>query len=355
MKESSWNAHRVTRRRFLTVAAAGAGMALLGSCGSSSDAGDGGGGDETAQLRFSTASTPEQHHTKAAKRFAELVDKYSDGAITVEVFDSGSLYDQTSEQQALLNGSLDMAYSAPNWISERVPEASIVSVPYLLNDYEHLYAVMDGTVGEEIYAASVEKAKIRPLTSLYLGTRQLNLTDKVNKVMTPEDLAGVNLRVPDAPSWIRMAKAMGASPTPVAFNELYLALQTGTVDGQENPLPTTIDAKFQEVTSQVSTTSHLVDFVMPTINERVWQDLSSAQQDAIQKAWDEARDYGTDLIVKQEESAVNQLKEAGLDVYEPDRDAFRDGVLPQYLEDDELTNQWGDGALETIRDSGRED
>lgn len=333
--------------RRVGVVAVAAVLPLTAACGGSGS-GDEGSDEEAVDLRFSTSSTPDQHHTQAAERFSELVEEYSDGTVTVQVFDSGSLYDQGSEQNALLQGSLDMAYSAPNWIAERVPEASIVSVPYLIDDLDHLYAVMNGEVGDEIYTASVDKANLRPLTSLYLGTRHLNLIESVDQVMTPEDLAGVNLRVPDSASWIKMGEAMGASPTPVAFNELYLALQTGTVDGQENPLPSTIDANFHEVTSQVALSGHLVDFVMPTINEDVWQDLSADQQSAVQQAWDEARDYGTDLIMEQESEAVATLEEEGLDVYEPDREAFRGAVLPQYLEDSELTGQWGEGALEIV-------
>lgn len=302
------------------------------------------------ELQFSTASTPEQHHTKAAYEFQTLVGELSGGSVTVEVFDSGSLYDQTSEQTALLQGNVDMAYSAANWVSERVPEAGIAGVPYLIDDVEHLYEVMDGEVGEEIFAATVEQAGIRPLTTLYLGTRQLNLVEDVGEVMTPEDLAGVNLRVPDSPSWIRMGQAMGASPTPVAFNELYLALQTGTVDGQENPLPTTRDAGFYEVTDQLSLTAHLVDFVWPTINEGVWQSLAPEQQEAIQQAWVCARDFGTDIIVEEEADVIAFFEEEGLEVYEPDREAFRETVLPTYLEDEALTSGWGEGHLETIQE-----
>lgn len=319
---------------------------------------DSGGGGEVAgaadappvELQFSTASTPEQHHTKAAYEFQTLVEEYSGGSVTVEVFDSGSLYDQTSEQTALLQGNVDMAYSAANWVSERVPAAGIAGTPYLIDDVDHLYAVMDGEVGQDIFTDAIEQAGIRPLTTLYLGTRQLNLVEDVGQVMTPEDLAGVNLRVPDSPSWIRMGEAMGASPTPVAFNELYLALQTGTVDGQENPLPATRDAAFYEVTDQLSLTAHLVDFVWPTINEGVWQSLAPEQQEAIQLAWGDARDFGTDIIVEEEADVIAFFEEEGLEVYEPDREAFRTTVLPTYLEDEALTSTWGEGHLDTIEE-----
>lgn len=305
---------------------------------------------EAVDLRFSTASTPEQHHTKAAYRFAELVEELSDGSVTVEVFDSGSLYDQTSEQQALVAGQLDMAYTSPEWLSERVPAISILTVPYLVDGADHLYAVMESDLGQGLIQSVVDEAGVRVLTTLTTGTRQLNLNDSVGKVMTPADLEGVNLRVPNAPAWIRMGEALGANPTPVAFNELYLALQTGTVQGQDNPLATTIDAKFYEVTSQISLTGHLAGMVMPAINEEVWQSLTSGQQEAIQTAWVQARDYGTEVAQKEESEAVEFLKSEGLDVYEPDREAFREHVLAQYLDDEELTGQWPEGALDAIEE-----
>jgi tripartite ATP-independent transporter DctP family solute receptor len=307
------------------------------------------GDGESVTLRFSCSCVPEDHHTKAIHTFAEEVEELSGGTVTVEVFDSGSLYDQTGEQTALLRGDLEMAYASSQWVSERVPEAGIVGVPYIINDVDHLYAVMDGEVGQELFDLTVSKSGIRPLTTIYLGTRQLNLTD-VGRVETPEDLAGVKLRVPDAESWIKMGQALGANPTPVAFGELYLALQTGTVDGQDNPLPTTRTAKFYEVTDQIVLTAHLVNDVWPTINEEVWQSLSADQQSAIEQAWQVAREAATAEALQAEEDAAAFFEEEGLEVYEPDVDAFRDHVLPQYLEDEAITGQWVEGMLEKIQD-----
>ena len=248
----------------------------------------------------------------------------------------------------MLRGDIAMAYTSSQWLSERVPAASIVGVPYMITDVNHLYAVMDGQVGQDIFAAAVEEAGVRPLLSLYLGTRQLNLTDKVGKVMTPADLEGVKLRVPDSPSWIAMGEALGANPTPVAFGELYLALQTGTVDGQDNPLPTDYNAKFYEVTDQIVLTGHLVNDVWPTINEEVWQSLSEEQQAMVTEAWLGARDYATEIALQAEEELVSFFEGEGLDVYEPDRDAFRSHVLEQLLGNEELTSTFMEGHQEII-------
>jgi len=304
---------------------------------------------DSVTLRFSTQSVPDDHHTKAIYKFEELVEAASDGSIQVDVFDSGSLFDQNAEQTALLRGDLDMAYTSSQWLSERVPAASIVGVSYMITDVDHLYAVMDSQVGQDIFAAAVAEAGVRPLTSLYLGTRQLNLKD-VGTIMTPADLEGVKLRVPDSPSWIAMGEALGANPTPIAFGELYLALQTGTVDGQDNPLPTNFNAKFYEVTDQIVLTGHLVNDVWPTINEEVWQSLSEDQQNQVTEAWLEARDYATDIALQAEADLVSFFEGEGLEVYEPDRDAFRTHVLDELLSNEELTSTFTDGHLDIIQE-----
>jgi len=304
--------------------------------------------DEAVTLQFSSQSVPADHHTQAIYKFEELVEASSDGSIQVEVFDSGSLMDQNAEQTALLRGDIDMAYTSSQWLSERVPAASIVGVPYMITDVDHLYAVMDGQVGQDIFAAAIDEAGVRPLTSLYLGTRQLNLKD-VGTIMTPADLEGVKLRVPDSPSWIAMGEALGANPTPVAFSELYLALQTGTVDGQDNPLPTNFNAKFYEVTDQIVLTGHLVNDVWPTINEEIWQSLSENQQNLVTEAWIEARDFATDIALQSEADLVSFFEEEGLEVYEPDRDAFRTHVLDELLGNEELTSTFTDGHLDIIQ------
>ena len=300
-------------------------------------------------LQFSTQSVPNDHHTMAIYKFEELVEAASDGSIEVEVFDSGSLFDQNAEQTALLRGDIAMAYTSSQWLSERVPAASIVGVPYMITDVDHLYAVMDGQVGQDIFAAAVEEAGVRPLTSMYLGTRQLNLKD-VGTIMTPADLEGVKLRVPDSPSWIAMGEALGANPTPIAFGELYLALQTGTVDGQDNPLPTNFNAKFYEVTDQIVLTGHLVNDVWPTINEEVWQSLSEDQQMLVMEAWLEARAYATDIALQAEADLVSFFEGEGLEVYEPDRDAFRTQVLDELLGNEELTSTFTEGHLDIIQE-----
>lgn len=333
-----------------TVALASVGILLAGCGGDDPEAATGGeGSEQEITLRFSSSSVPGDPHTEAMTVFKESVEESTNGSVTVELYDSGSLYDQTGEQQALQRGDLDMAYASPAWLSELVPEASIFTVPYLVPDAEALQEALTGEIGEELFGIVTEEAGVRPLGAMYLGTRTLNMGD-VGRIQTPQDLEGVTLRVPDAPSWIRMGETLGAQPAPVAFNELYLALQTGTVDGQENPVVTTKNAKFYEVTSQVVLTNHLVDSVWPTINEESWTQLSESQQQAVQAAALEAAEFSTNKVLELEAEALAFFEEQGLEVYEPDLDAFRAAAEEEYLQDEEQTGVWAPGMLESLQE-----
>ena len=347
---------RISKRTTTRIALLGTMGLLLSACASQAEVAPtaGGQGEQPAQvevitLDFSTQSVPDDHHTQAIYKFAELVSEATDGRLQITVHDSGSLMDQNTEQDAIQRGDVDMVYTSPQWIQGQVPQVGLLGVPYMIKDLDHLYAVHDSEIGEELYALVVEELGIRPLTSMYLGARQLNLAASVNRIETPADLAGVNLRVPDADAWIEMGNALGANPTPVAFSELYLALETGTVDGQDNPLSTTINAAFYEVTGQVALSNHLINDVWPTINEAKWQSLDAELQTAIIEAWVEARAFGTAIALENEAAAVAYLEAAGLEVYTPNVAAFREHVLGIYLGDDERTGQWIPGMLERVQ------
>jgi TRAP-type C4-dicarboxylate transport system substrate-binding protein len=170
-------------------------------------------------------------------------------------------------------------------------------------------------------------------------------------VSTPADLAGVNIRMPGTEAWQFLGKALGASPTPMAFAEVYTALQTGAVDGQDNPLPTVVDAKFYEVTSQIILTSHLVDLNYIAISAEVFNNMTAEQQAATQAAADDAAEFGRQNQLQKEAELVSFLEEKGLDVYEPDLAAFRNQVQSMYLES-ELAEDWPEGVLDSINALG---
>ena len=153
--------------------------------------------------------------------------------------------------------------------------------------------------------------------------------------------------MPGSDAWQFLGRALGANPTPMAFTEVYTALQTGAVDGQDNPLPTVVDAKFYEVTKQIILTSHLVDLNYIAMSKKVFDSLTPEQQVTLQAAADAAAESGRQAQLKKEEELVSFLRDKGLDIYEPDLDAFRSRVQRMYLES-EFAKSWPEGILEKI-------
>jgi TRAP-type C4-dicarboxylate transport system substrate-binding protein len=179
---------------------------------------------------------------------------------------------------------------------------------------------------------------VKLLAVMYLGERHVNLRQSKDEltVTTPGDLAGT---------------ALGASPTPLAFTEVYTALQTGAIDGQDNPLPTVVDSKFYEVTNQIALTAHLVDLNYLTISKVVFDSLTPEQQETLQAAAVAAADRARELQLQKEGELVGFLEQQGLEIYEPDLDAFREHVQAEYLASD-YAERWPEGVLEQINALG---
>jgi len=194
---------------------------------------------------------------------------------------------------------------------------------------------------------------VKLLAVMYLGRRHVNLRQSKDDltVTTPADLSGVNLRMPGTDAWQFLGKSLGANPTPMAFTEIYTALQSGSVDGQDNPLPTVVDAKFYEVTKQVVLTSHLVDLNYVAFSKAVWDKLTPEQQATVQQAAENAAESGRVQQLAKEDELVSFLEAQGLAVYEPDLDAFRSHVQQQYV-GSEFAASWPEGVLEKINALG---
>ena len=190
---------------------------------------------------------------------------------------------------------------------------------------------------------------IKLLAVTYFGSRQVNLRQPKSEltVSTPADLAGVNLRMPGTAAWQFLGNALGANATPLAFSEVYTSLASGAVDGQDNPLPTVVDKKLYEVTKQIILTSHLADLNYIAISKSVWDDMTYDQKRAVHNAAEAAADHSTAAVQAKEASLVSFLESEGLDVYEPDLDAFRNHVQGLYM-DSEFAKTWPEGLLDKI-------
>lgn len=301
-------------------------------------------------LIFSIAAVPTDAHGQAQKVFKETVENISGGQITVECYDSGTLFNQDSETAAVIAGDCDIIYSSASWLSTNSPWLSMFTAGYIFKSYDHMTTTLNGEIGEEVFAKIAQEQKILPLGAYYLGTRQISLgRDKAIK--TPADLNGINLRMPNSDAWVFLGKAMGANPTPIAFNDLYLALSTNTVDGQDNPLPTVQNAKFYEVQKSISLTNHLVDSVWPTINQARWDSLTPEQQGWVMEGVEAARKVCDEINLNVEKEVVDFLKQQGLQVYEADVDTFADEVLAKYLADD-ISKSWDKDLFEKVKALG---
>lgn len=295
------------------------------------------------QLRMSTPATETDFRSQGlANQFAAAVSDFA----SYEPHYNDSLFKQGTELVAIARGNLEMSITSAQELAKLIPEWSIFTAGYLMRDAEHQRAVFESDVGKEMFQLAEDKLGVKLLNVVYFGTRQLNLRiDK--KINTPEDLEGVNLRMPGTDAWQFLGKALGANPTPMAFTEVYTGLQTGAIDGQDNPLPTDKDKKFYEVTKQIVLTGHLADMNFFALSKKVWDELTPEQQEAVTAGAKEAGTWASDQIIANEESLVQFFKDEGLDVYAPDVDAFRERVQAMYLESD-FSKDWPEGMLERI-------
>ncbi len=275
-------------------------------------------------------------------QFATAVAEFAE----YEAHWNSSLFKQGTELEAIARGNLEMALASAQELAVFFPEFSIFATGYVHRDAEHQRAVFNDPLMDPFKKKAEDELNLKLLSVMYFGARQLNLrTDE--KVMTPEDLAGVNLRMPGTDAWQFLGKALGANPTPMAFAEVYTGLQSGAIDGQDNPLPTMVDKKFYEVTKQVILTSHLVDLNYISISKKLWDKMTPEQQATVQAAADAAAMQCSEQQVKKEKELQDFLREEGLQVYEPDLDAFRQRVQKMYLESD-IAKSWPEGLLDKI-------
>ncbi len=295
------------------------------------------------QLRMSTPATETDFRSQGlATIFADGVKDFA----TYEPHYNDTLFKQGTELVAIARGNLEMSITSAQELAKLIPEWSIFTAGYLMRDAEHQRKVFEGDIGKEMYQLVEDKLDVKLLSVMYFGTRQLNLRDDT-KVMTPADLDGVKLRMPGTDAWQFLGKALGANPTPMAFTEVYTGLQTGAIDGQDNPLPTDKDKKFYEVTKQIVLTGHLVDMNFLAFSKKTWDSLSADQQKTVMASAKKASAEITRTILANEAQLVDFFKEKGLQVYTPDVASFRDRAQKMYLESD-FSKDWPKGLLERI-------
>ncbi|MDB5932190.1 MAG: C4-dicarboxylate transporter [Polaromonas sp.] len=297
-------------------------------------------------LRVSTPAVPDDWHAKMWTVFKENLEKSAPGEFDVQINLNATLFKQGTEPTAMARGNLELSSISAFDIAKLVPEFSIFTAGYVIRDPAHQQKVFSGPIGAELFKTVAEKMEVTPLSTVYLGTRQINLRD-VRNVKVPADLKGVKLRMPGSKEWLFLGEALGATATPLAFGEVYLGLKTGTIDGQDNPLPSVRAAKFYEVTKQIVMTSHLVDGIFIAISSKALNAMTPAQRQKVTAAAQAAASYNNENRLKEEGQLVDFFKQQGLQVTTPDVDAFRKSVQTTYQNSD-YAKVWPKGLLERI-------
>lgn len=295
------------------------------------------------KLRLSSPATPtDQRAVALTEIFAPAVD----GFATFEGHWNATLFKQGTELEAIARGNLEMAITSAQELATIFPEFSIFTAGYLHRDDEHQKKVFAADFMAPMKKKVEDELGVKLLTVMYLGRRQVNLRgDK--EIKTPADMAGIKLRMPGTDAWQFLGSALGANPVPMAFTEVYTGLQTGAIDGQDNPLPTVKDSKFYEVTDQIVLTSHLVDLNYLAFSKKAWDTLTPDQQATVQKAADEAAESGRRKQLALEAELEQFFKDQGLKVYTPDVEAFRTHVQKAYLES-QFAKDWPEGMVDKI-------
>jgi TRAP-type transport system periplasmic protein len=300
-------------------------------------------------LRISTPAVPDDWHAKMWTVFKESLDKAAPNQFDVQIHLNASLFKQGAEPAAMARGNLELTTVSAFDIAKLVPEFSIFTAGYIVRDPQHQQKVFNGPIGDELFKAVADKMEITILSTAYLGTRQVNLREARN-VRTPADLKGIKLRMPGSKEWLFLGETLGATATPLAFGEVYMGLKTGTIDGQDNPLPTVRAAKFYEVTKQLVLTNHLVDSLHIAIASKTWNGLTAAQKQAVKAAAQAATSFNNDNRIKEEAQIIDFFKQQGLQVSTPDVEAFRKSVQDAYAKSD-YAKVWTKGMLERINNT----
>jgi len=274
-------------------------------------------------LRLGHNAAPGNPKDEAANFFAERVQELSEGALSVDVGGSAQFGDDVEMLTALRLGTLDMSVNSQGPLAGVVPESAALGLPFLFEDLPSAWAVLDGPVGERL----TELAAERNLIVLgYWDNGIRHISNNVRPINSPEDLSGLVIRTPPDPATIDAFEALGASPTPMQFSELYLALEQGVVDGQENPLMNIHSSRLHEVQRYISLSGHKYEMTPVIVSEATWSTLSEEEREVIRQAEAEARELQRQLSLEADETLRAEIEATGVAFNEVDVAAFQEAT-----------------------------
>jgi tripartite ATP-independent transporter DctP family solute receptor len=295
-------------------------------------------------LRWATNHSEAQTDTKMMVQVADKINAQTQGRLEIQIFPNGVLGSYNDMAVAIQNGMVDMLCTTAGYFIDEVPWAGIIEAPYIFRDSEHMDKALNGPIGEK-FNQDMLKKNVRILGFNYYGVRHVTTSNK--PIYSVKDMQGLKLRVPENKLSLAMAQSWGANPTPIAYNDLYMALSTHVVDGQENPLPTIWGQKYYENQKYIILTGHTVGHNMYAINEDKWKQISPGDQKIIKDALAEGYAWNDKEILKSEAELIDQLKQQGCTIIEPDTESFRAACAPALLK--EFESVWGKGTWESIQ------
>ncbi len=302
-------------------------------------------------IRFGTAGIGGDLPVEMMYIFKEWVDRSAPGEFDIQIHHTGTLVRAGTEIVALQRNSVEMSILSWWDIADRIPEYNVMTVGYLFKDWNHVKATMDGDIGKEYRDRIAKDLQVQILDYYYAGPRIVNLRE-ARKVETPADLAGVKLRMPGSPAFLLMGKALGANAVPLPLPEVYLALKTGTIDGQDNPISTTYRAKFYEATKQIVLTYHSIPANMLAMSDAAWNKLSTRQKAIFKDASRAAMVFNDTNKFRDDDETLEKMRAAGLTITKPNVDAFRTQVLKVFA-DSEYVQKAPPGWVDRIEKLAR--
>jgi tripartite ATP-independent transporter DctP family solute receptor len=283
------------------------------------------------QLKFAHVYETSEPYHKWAVWAADEIKKRTDGRYAMEVFPASSLGKETDINQGLTLGTVDIIYTGTNFAGRSYGPLAIASAPYMFRDVDHWRAYAKSDLFKELAGGYDQATGNKIIATLYYGERHVTSKKSID---TPADMAGLKIRVPDAPLYVMFPKSVGANATPIAFAEVYLALQQGTVDAQENPLPTILAKKFYEPTPIITLTGHITESLLTIIGGPLWGRLSDDDKAIFAAVYQEAAVKSNDDIFKSEQELVTGFEKLGATVNKVDRAPFREAAVKLHLSGD---------------------
>lgn len=293
---------------------------------------------QSVTIKVGTVVSGDHPENVGAREFERLVEERSNGEIDVRVFTDSQLGNQREMVEQLRSGTLEITWVTTGFFGSWEPVLGTLEIGYLFDDREHAFRAFDGELGDEV-AKLVENHGVELLGFYEAGMR--HLTNSVRPVAGPGDLKGLKIRTPQATYHLKTLEMMGASATPMAFNELYTAMEQGVVDGQENPLSNIYNARFSEVNDYLSLTGHLHLTHMVLYSEDLWDELSAEHQELLRQAVLDSAQVQRDKVASDDASLLAELEAQGMEVTVPDRAAFAETVAPLR---EQAVQEFGEGA-----------